>query len=560
MPVNHLLLQPTLAQLLQTEALSEARVLSGERFVERAIQQVVVGFAAAKPQSLVVLPASELAGQEIPVMKDIAGLIVIAPDTTAQLTPAAAGSGGRSRGGVEATARTANANDANASSISLWERDIERLTVVYQSLPVPVVKLAEGGDLQLACEEIRMAFQSELSKLRSRLQAHFLSLVLGSGLQELVAELATIINHPVAVETADFKLLASENMGSTPPNQQRTLTEEVAEDIQREARSSEEYGAALVADQAFKLGRRLVMPIVLEDAVVGYLSVMMKPADDVKMLSEYMRPAVLAALVDFSHRRKEVGTYTVEQKSLLKDLLSGNVISAGDQARLEQHYGFDLCEGFLVLVVQAVPSESARNVRWPDDRYPVVEMETARAFVLTHDSKQGITWQQQADAVLKEIERNSNQVKLQVGAGRIAPTLLDVPDAYSEARQALIIGSLAHPGEEFSISYTDLGIKRLLYLLFDHPELDRFYEETLAPLEAYDAEWEAELIPTLKVYLEHGANLNSAAKALFIHRHTMRYRLEQIAEILVQDIDSPEVLLNLQIAFLIREMKGQSND
>jgi DNA-binding PucR family transcriptional regulator len=35
----------------------------------------------------------------------------------------------------------------------------------------------------------------------------------------------------------------------------------------------------------------------------------------------------------------------------------------------------------------------------------------------------------------------------------------------------------------------------------------------------------------------------------------LRYRLEQIADILKVDIDCQEVLLNLQIAFLIRDMK-----
>jgi DNA-binding PucR family transcriptional regulator len=120
----------------------------------------------------------------------------------------------------------------------------------------------------------------------------------------------------------------------------------------------------------------------------------------------------------------------------------------------------------------------------------------------------------------------------------------------------LIIGSMVHGESEFTVGYGDLGVKRLLYLMIDHPEFDRFYEEILAPLEAYDVEWESELLPSLRVYMEHGANLNSAARALFIHRHTLRYRLEQIAEILKVDIDSQEVLLNLQIAFMIGDMKG----
>jgi purine catabolism regulator len=91
--------------------------------------------------------------------------------------------------------------------------------------------------------------------------------------------------------------------------------------------------------------------------------------------------------------------------------------------------------------------------------------------------------------------------------------------------------------------------------MIDHPELERFYEENLAPLERYDQEYESELVSSLRVYLAQGANLNSAARALFVHRHTLRYRLEQIAEILKADIDSQEILLNLQIAFLIKDMK-----
>ena len=93
-------------------------------------------------------------------------------------------------------------------------------------------------------------------------------------------------------------------------------------------------------------------------------------------------------------------------------------------------------------------------------------------------------------------------------------------------------------------------------MIIDHPESDRFLEENLSLLEAYDEEWESELVETLRVYVEHGANLNSTARSLFIHRHTLRYRLEQIADILKVDIDSQEVLLNLQIAYLIRDMKS----
>ncbi|HEY9783837.1 MAG TPA: helix-turn-helix domain-containing protein, partial [Candidatus Obscuribacterales bacterium] len=198
----------------------------------------------------------------------------------------------------------------------------------------------------------------------------------------------------------------------------------------------------------------------------------------------------------------------------------------------------------------------------PEDKGALTEIEGTRAVVIPYHAKANRTWQEEAEQLGKAIREavkpkaGAGEIRVQIGAGRLAETTLDLPDSYREARQALIVGSMIHGDGEFAISYGDLGVKRLLYLMIDHPELDRFYQENLAPLESYDEEWESELVPSLRVYLDHGANLNSAARALFVHRHTLRYRLEQIAEILKVDIDSQEVLLNLQIAFQIRDMRG----
>ena len=535
MTLGRVFLQPTLKQILASEALSEAQVLAGEKYIERPVLQVVFGFSTARAGSLVVAPADALGSQDAASLKDLAGVLVI-PEPAAALASVIGGTGRLSLGvGIET----------------------ERLAALFTEAKTALVMVPGMGDAAQVAEDVRLAFQSEIKRAIARMQARYLAVVLETGLRGLAEELSSQIDRPVAIESSDFNLLAAENMGGTPLTQQRTLTEEVAEELNREMRAQPDDVSGLLPEQPFRLGRRLVMPIILEGVVVGYLSVMIKPSDDIGWISEVMTIASLSALVDFNTRRKEVSTFNVTQKSLLKDLLSGRTLSAGDQERLEQHFGFDLCDGFIVLALQILPPSAARDVMWPEDRYAIVEMESARVFVLPHDSKQGKTWQQEAEALVSIIKKAGDKFKVQLGAGRVATNLLDLSDAYREARQTLIIGSMIKGDEEFQIGYGELGIKRLLYLLIDHPELDRFYEETLSQLEAYDAEWESELLPTLRVYLEQGANLNSAAKELFIHRHTMRYRLEQIAEILVVDIDSPEVLLNLQIAFLIRDMRGK---
>jgi sugar diacid utilization regulator len=541
MPTARLYLQPSVRQLLSADALSEAQVLTGQDKLDQQVQQVVFGFGSARAGSLVVARAESLGSQDTASIKELSAVIAIQPMAQPAAALAAVASSG------------AAARPSAGAGIDL---DLERLTATFTQLNVPLIMLPGLAEPPMVAEEIRNAFQSEIKRNASRLHAHFVSCVLESGLQELVDELAELVSRPVAVETADFKILASQNMSPTPASQQKTLTEEVAEELRLEMRANSSGMLTGLPEQPVRIGRRLVMPILLEGVVVGYFSMMLRPNDDHQFLSEYLAPASLAALVDFSHRRKEVSTFTVTQKSLLKDLLSGVSLSAGDQERLEQHFGFDLCDGFIVIVVQVSPREAARDAVWPQD-IAMVEIESNRVFVFPHDSNAAKTWQQHAEGLIAIVKEKRSDLKVQLGASRIAASLLDLPDAYREARQALIIGSMVSADKEFSVGYGELGIKRLLYLMIDHPELDRFYEENLALLEAYDAEWETDLVPTLRVYLEQGANLNSAAKALFIHRHTMRYRLEQIAEILNVDIDSSEVLLNLQIAFLIRDMKGK---
>ena len=65
----------------------------------------------------------------------------------------------------------------------------------------------------------------------------------------------------------------------------------------------------------------------------------------------------------------------------------------------------------------------------------------------------------------------------------------------------------------------------------DPAELQRFHEETVAPLVAYDDQYETELVRTLESFLEADGNVAKTAERLFTHRHTIRYRLDRVREL-----------------------------
>jgi sugar diacid utilization regulator len=77
------------------------------------------------------------------------------------------------------------------------------------------------------------------------------------------------------------------------------------------------------------------------------------------------------------------------------------------------------------------------------------------------------------------------------------------------------------------------GAYRLLFRVFaSHPdEVRSFYEDTVAPLVRYDESYGSELVMTLESFLEHNGATGAAASALFVHRHTIAYRLERVKEL-----------------------------
>ena len=92
------------------------------------------------------------------------------------------------------------------------------------------------------------------------------------------------------------------------------------------------------------------------------------------------------------------------------------------------------------------------------------------------------------------------------------------------------------------LSFEDTGAYRLLLpaMSEDPTELEGFFDETVAPLVAYDEQYETELVRTLETFLDADGNVAGTAERLFTHRHTIRYRLERVKELTDLDVGSTD--------------------
>jgi len=65
------------------------------------------------------------------------------------------------------------------------------------------------------------------------------------------------------------------------------------------------------------------------------------------------------------------------------------------------------------------------------------------------------------------------------------------------------------------------------------------------------------LLDTVTAYAESGSTLEGAARALFVHPNTVRYRLRRVAEVCGRAPTDPRDLLTLQLALVLGRLEDQ---
>ena len=439
-----------------------------------------------------------------------------------------------------------------------FSNDFGELLKNCKTSKIPLVVLASSGGFDSTVTDLRQNLVHLLQEITLQIHQRIFNTVLEEGLDGLVLLLSEELRRPVSVETIDFKLVSQESMKSTPVKERNQLLKKAYQII-------ESLPDKKLEEETFiEIGKKVVIPLIHANKnLVGFLSVLVRPSDKLSDLMWILKPASLACMVHLVQRERG-RVLSSANKSMLKELLLGSDLSAVELEKIEIHFGFDLYDGFYIFGIDTKDDDdvATKKVNWPDDKYVSVEVEGTRIFIVPYNSSRTYTWKEFADSLIANIKSLNKGVKIQLGAARPIETTLEFHEAYRQARQSLIIGSMMHSETEYAIGYGDLGLMRLLYLIVDHPELEQFYKEWLGPVEDYDSEWDTDLTETLRVYVDEGANLNSAARALFIHRHTLRYRLEQIEDdvLNIENIDSQEILLNLQVAFLIKKLLGYQSE
>jgi purine catabolism regulator len=146
---------------------------------------------------------------------------------------------------------------------------------------------------------------------------------------------------------------------------------------------------------------------------------------------------------------------------------------------------------------------------------------------------------------------------LDAGAGRaVAPG--EARRAFHEARCALEARALAGNGDGAQAgglaTYRDLGSFQLLLSLQDDEALRLFCDSILAPIEEGEGAYGGELMRSLEAFIECNGQWERAARQLYCHRHTLRYRIRRVEELTGRSLDSARDRIDFWLALRGREL------
>ena len=323
----------------------------------------------------------------------------------------------------------------------------------------------------------------------------------------------------------------------------------------------------------------VVTPIVVGDAILGYLVMLEDGADDGRGGGDdelnvlvVQHAATVYALAMMRERMAAEVTRQLRNE-LLEGLLLGHLADAEEARRRAVRVGFAPGRAHHVIVLSpedtAAPlhddaGEARRAVvrrrRLLDGLAELVESRAPDAVVSPQHDELVVIVPASDDprrgpkdlgrAAIVHASTLFNSWSLTVGVGGPCHEPTEIATAYGQARRAVEAARrFGRRGEV--VAFEDLGLYRLLFQVANPAELDGFVEQVLGDLLAYDSKHQADFVLTLASFLRNNASPQATARELAVHVNTVSYRLQRIRTVSGLNLDQAEDRLLAGVALKI---------
>jgi purine catabolism regulator len=521
----------TVSQILKLEVLKEARVLAGEAGLDRRVSSVTVGEV---PDI-----ADWLSGGELV----LSTLFAVKGDPERQ----------------REFCRRVMMADAAALFI--------KTTRFVESLPEDIMELAEKRKFPIVevpqslrwtrlmqdVTEVIINRQASLLEQSQSIHRSLLGVVIrGGGWQDLADEASRLLEWPTLVLDTSLEMLAaSKGLAVTRTDLEAGLAGARVRELfaglgegQKPGRLSEEGLPAMFA-----------LPIVAGHRRLGYVCALTDAEELAPNEVMILEHSVTIAALEMAQDRVRFETEVRLKGDFVDDVVSGGARDGDSLSRRGAFLGCDLSQGATVILLGVdefdglVPRKGWGQEEL-DRRAEQFFSQCSRHLASTEPSSLaslksghvvifvcGNTAQDAASlkklaTTLQSLGRTVADLSISAGIGGFTPDAGQMDRAYQEALVALKVARRLS-GVGSLLQFDEVGTYRLLLDIWerDPDEIRRLYEDTVGPVDRYDEANGTQLVETLVVFFRNNESLTQTAADLFAHRHTIRYRLEKIADI-----------------------------
>ncbi len=381
------------------------------------------------------------------------------------------------------------------------------------------------------------ALEERVTALRLGMQIHerlTRIAVSGEGAAGIAGTLHDLTGLPVAVEDRYGNLSAWAGPGRPDP-----YPKPPADDREQLLRR------LMVEGRSVRDGGRVVALASPRPGVLGVLALMDpggRAAGPEVMALEY---AATVLAVELARLRGLADSELRVRRELVQDLLAGTDDRSACQRA--EALGYDLGRPHRVVVVEVTgqPDDDLLYAlrRALRERGLTALAGTLAGSVVLLAPDGGTDWETLRTATIEQLGGGH----CRMGVGDAYPRPSELPRSLREAQLALRLQQASSAAERTSV-FAELDVFRMLSSVSDLSGIEHFTDKWLGTLASYDASRHTSLLTTLSQYLRHGGGYEVTARALSVHRSTLKYRLQRIRELTGYDLTDPETHFNLELA------------
>lgn len=415
-------------------------------------------------------------------------------------------------------------------------------------------------------------FLETINKIHSSLTDVVLE---GGGLQAICSKLAELTRNPIAIFDSNNRIIAF----SSKQEEICQLTDQLQlikeHNNYDQCDKHNEINSVSTRILETERGKFIITPVVIERKLYGFLVMFGSNSPESELNIKALEQGAVVVALEFLKDKNVQETKKRIMNDFINDLLEGNISNPDILQERGRYLGWDLKKGMQVMVADIEEQHNiyngkvegnARKVQW--FKSPVLDIVKVTAKKLDPGSiiidksekivilinipddykntpnnlysyTKGI-----ATNIQREVTASLNEVNMNLGIGRYYGNIHNISKSYKEALEALNLGKrILGPGKV--VHFDDLDVYKVLLNVSDKRILKSFALKYLQPLIDYDKQYGSDLITTLEAYLKNDKKISQTADELFVHRNTVRYRIDRINDILGVDLEDGEMLFNI---------------